>query len=97
MVTTDFFAFDDSNNDYGLQGLGAAVEMGDAVLGMVIEKMGSGAPRWAAVRNASDPQIDAKGLTLKEAGIKAAQIYDRFGYLTTISSAIACSNLPSES
>ena len=90
VVTTDFFAFDDSNNDYGRQGLGAAVEMGDAVLGMVIEKMGSGAPRWATVRNASDPQIDAKGLTLKEAGIKAAQIYERLGYLTTISSAIAC-------
>jgi hypothetical protein len=90
VVTTDFFAFDDSNNDYRLQGLGVAVEMGDAVLGMVIEKMGRGAPRWTAVRNASDPQIDAKGLTLKEAAIKAAQIYERFGYWTTISSAIAC-------
>jgi hypothetical protein len=90
VVTTDFFAFDDSNNDYKLQGLGAAVEMGDATLGMAIEEIGSGAPHWAAVRNASDPQIDAQGLTLKEVGIKAAQIYERFGYWTTISSAIAC-------
>jgi hypothetical protein len=64
--------------------------MGDATLGMIIKEIGGGAPRWAAVRNASDPQIDAKGLTLKEAGIKAAQIYERFGYWTTISSAIAC-------
>jgi len=90
VVTTDFFAFDDTNNDYKLQGLGAAVEMGDATLGMIIKEIGGGAPRWAAVRNASDPQIDAKGLTSKEAGIKAAQIYERFGYWTTISSAIAC-------
>jgi nucleoside phosphorylase len=90
IVTTDFFAFDDTSNDYGLQGLGLAVEMGDAVLGMVIQQLGSAAPKWAAVRNASDPQIDSKGLTKKEAGTKAAQIYERFGYWTTIPSAIAC-------
>lgn len=60
-VTTDFFAFDDSTNSYGLNGLGTAVEMGDAVLGLVIEKMGASAPRWAAIRNASDPQIDSSG------------------------------------
>ena len=39
VVTTDFFAFDDSANDYGLQGLGGTVEMGDAVLGLVINQM----------------------------------------------------------
>jgi nucleoside phosphorylase len=90
IVTTDFFAFDDTSNDYGLQGLGLAVEMGDAVLGMVIQQLGAMAPKWAAVRNASDPQIDSTGLTKKEAGTKAAQIYERFGYWTTIPSAIAC-------
>src|ERR1700733_15342081 len=56
VVTTDFFAFDDSSNSYGLKGLGAAVEMGDAVLGLVITQLGSKAPLWAAIRNASDPQ-----------------------------------------
>ena len=35
VVTTDFFAFDDSTNNYKLQGLGSAVEMGDAVLGVL--------------------------------------------------------------
>jgi hypothetical protein len=90
VVTTDFFAFDDSTNQYGLQGLGAAVEMGDAVLGLVMQELGSKAPRWAAVRNASDPQIDATGLTPKEAATKAAQIYQRYGYWTTIPSAITC-------
>jgi len=90
VVTTDFFAFDDSSNDYGLQGLGGTVEMGDAVLGLVISQMKKGAPKWVAIRNASDPQIDSSGLTLKEAAQKAAQIYEKFGYWTTIPSAITC-------
>ena len=90
IVTTDFFAFDDTSDTFGLSGLGLAVEMGDAVLGMVIEQTGPKAPKWAAVRNASDPQINSAGLTKKEAATKAAQIYERFGYWTTISSAITC-------
>jgi len=90
VVTTDFFAFDDTANQFGLQGLGAAVEMGDAVLGMVIQDLAGAAPKWVAVRNASDPQIKSTGLTPKEAARKAAQIYERFGYWTTIPSAIAC-------
>ena len=69
---------------------GRAVEMGDAVLGMVINDMGAKAPKWAAIRNASDPQINDTGLTLKEAADKAGQIYEKFGYWTTIPSAIAC-------
>src|SRR6516164_5612459 len=84
VVTTDFFAFDDSTDRFGLQGLGAAVEMGDAVLGMVVQQLGASAPQWTAVRNASDPQIDSKGLTAKDAATKAAQIYEKFGYWTTI-------------
>jgi hypothetical protein len=93
IVTTDFFAIDDTSNDYGLRGLGLAVEMGDAVLGMVIEQMGAAAPKWSAVRNASDPQIDSTGLTKKEAATKASQIYERFAYWTTIPSAITCWSL----
>ncbi len=88
VVTTDIFAFDDSTDHFKLQGLGAAVEMGDAVLGMVIDGLGSSAPKWTAVRNASDPQIDAAGLTLQQIRTKAGQIYEKFGYWTTISSAI---------
>jgi len=89
VVTTDFFAFDDSANSYGLQGLGGTVEMGDAVLGLVISQMTT-APKWAAIRNASDPQIASQGLTTAQAAQKAAQIYEKFGYWTTIPSAIAC-------
>src|SRR5208283_3978636 len=90
VVTTDFFAFDDSANDYGLQGLGGTVEMGDAVLGLVISEMTTTAPKWGAIRNASDPEIDSSGLTLKQAAQKAAQIYEKYGYWTTIPSAITC-------
>jgi purine-nucleoside phosphorylase len=90
VVTTDFFAYDDSDNTFGLQSLGAAVEMGDAVLGLVIKQLGSSAPAWAAVRNASDPQMDTQGLTPNQVRAKAGQIYEKFGYWTTISSAIAC-------
>ena len=89
VVTTDFFAFDDTLNTYGLRGLGSAVEMGDAVLGLVLKSM-SGAPKWAAVRNASDPQINAAGLTPDQERSKAEQIYEKFGYWTTIPSAITC-------
>ena len=64
--------------------------MGDAVLGMIVDQMGASAPKWTAVRNASDPQIDSTGLTLKDAAKKAAQIYERYGYWTTIPSAITC-------
>ncbi len=62
--------------------------MGDAVLGLVVQQLGAKAPRWIAVRNASDPQIDATGLTQQEVATKAAQIYERYGYWTTIPSAI---------
>ncbi len=66
VVTTDFFGFDTSNNHYHLKGLGDVSEMGDAVLGLVASQMGTKAPRWVAVRNVSDPQIKAEGMTLKQ-------------------------------
>jgi nucleoside phosphorylase len=88
VVTTDFFAYDNTTDTYQLQGLGAAVEMGDAVLGLVCQELGSQAPDWFAIRNASDPQIDGK-LSLAEQKKEAAQIYEKYGYWTTIDSAIA--------
>jgi hypothetical protein len=89
VVTTDFFAFDTANNEYELQGLGAAVEMGDAVLGLVCANdLNGSAPDWLAIRNASDPQISAE-LAPIEQRKQAAQIYEKFGYWTTVGSAIA--------
>jgi len=79
VVTTDFFGFDTSNDHYKLQGLGDVCEMGDAILGLVASDMGESAPRWLAIRNVSDPQIKADGLTLRQQAMVAAQIYKGFG------------------
>jgi len=89
VLTTDFFGFDTSDNRYKLQKLGDVSEMGDAVLGMVMSKMGTTTPRWVAVRNVSDPQIKAEG-TLSEQAQVAAQIYKGFGRWSTVCSAIVC-------
>jgi len=89
VVTTDFFAFDTADNEYKLRGLGAAVEMGDVVLGLVCkEDLADNAPDWLAIRNASDPQIEGD-LPPYEQKKKAAQIYERYGYWTSVGSAIA--------
>jgi len=90
VVTTDFFGFDTSNNHYKLQGLGAVSEMGDAVLGFVAHELGAGAPAWLAIRNVSDPQIEADGLTLKQQAEMAAHIYKGFGRWSSVCSAIVC-------
>jgi hypothetical protein len=90
VVTTDFFGFDTSDNHYKLQGLGDVSEMGDAVLGLVVSGMGANAPRWLAIRNVSDPQIKADGLTLKQQAALAAQIYKGFGRWSSVCSAITC-------
>jgi nucleoside phosphorylase len=90
VVTTDFFGFDTSDNHYHLQGLGAVSEMGDAILGLVASEMGPAAPRWLAIRNVSDPQIKADGLTLKQQATMAAQIYKGFGRWSSICSAVTC-------
>ena len=90
VVTTDFFGFDTSDNHYKLRGLGDVSEMGDAVLGMVVSEMGDSAPRWLAIRNVSDPQIKADGLTIRQQAAIAAQIYKGFGRWSSVCSAITC-------
>jgi hypothetical protein len=89
VVTTDFFGFDTSDNHYKLQGLGDVSEMGDAILGLVANRMNGSAPRWVAVRNVSDPQIKAVG-TLRQQAEIAAQIYKGFGRWSSVCSAIVC-------
>jgi hypothetical protein len=39
VVTTDFFAFDDSTDHYGLQGLGRACDMGDAMVANALQSV----------------------------------------------------------
>jgi hypothetical protein len=52
--------------------------------------MGESAPRWLAIRNVSDPQIKADGLTLKQQAVIAVQIYKGFGRWSSVCSAITC-------
>jgi hypothetical protein len=83
IITTDEFEYDDSANKFGLQGLGAMVEMDDAVLGLAVEELASG-QQWLAIRNASDPQMPAaatKGTS--------SDIYLKYGYWTSLPSALA--------
>ena len=89
-VTTDFFAFDDADDHYGLrayQPQARAVEMDDAALPLACADMAD-PPMWVSVRNASDPQMN--GSSLREEDKEAAAIYERYGYWTTIGSAITC-------
>jgi len=87
VVTTDFFAFDDSTNHYQLQGLGRACDMGDAMVADTLQS----APHiaWYSIRNASDPQIPNPDDDIHSATQKAALIYAKYGGLTTAASAIA--------
>ena len=90
VLTTDFFGFDNTADTYKLQGKGGAVEMGDAVLGMVCQELGSAAPDYVAVRNASDPEIDSDGLSLTQQANVAGDIYKAYGRWSTVCSAIVC-------
>lgn len=95
ILTTDFFEFGTSLNH--LEQIGSAVEMGDAVLGLVVEERaaaGKSTPRWLVVRNCSDPQINGK-LRSKPArqslqAMWAVYYYQGFGYWTSMNSALAC-------
>jgi hypothetical protein len=95
ILTTDFFEFGTSTN--GLEKIGAACEMGDAVLGLAIDERaaaGKSAPKWVIVRNCSDPQINGnlvgKPSKISQQAMWAVFFYKGYGYWTTVMSAIAC-------
>lgn len=94
MLTTDFFEFGNSKNE--LWKVGCGVEMGDAVLGMVVdERQASGlpVPRWLVIRNASDPQINGdlpdRPRAMNMQAHWAVWYYETYGYWTSVMSAIA--------
>lgn len=87
VVTTDVFAFDDSTDHYGLQGLGRACDMGDAMVADALRS--SKSLSWYSIRNASDPQIPNPNDNIEEANKQAALIYAKYGGLTTAASLIA--------
>jgi nucleoside phosphorylase len=84
ILTTDFFEFGTSTNQLNLQGM--AVEMDDATLGLACSELKS-PPQWACIRNLSDPTINGN-LTDSQQGNCAEFYYTKFGYWTTVMSAI---------
>lgn len=86
VVSTDFFAFDTADDHFGLRSYDPeirAVEMDDAAvaLGAALASV-----PVASVRNASDPVMpDDTPATARQ----ASDIYEKYGYYTTINSAIA--------
>lgn len=90
IVTTDFFAFDDAANTFGLRTddtQARAVEMDDAALPLALTALHD-PPAWLAVRNASDPQMT--GDNIEDENKQAAAIYEKWGQVTSWGSAIAC-------
>lgn len=87
ILSADWFLFGTTIN--GLDDRGCGVEMGDAVLGMVCEEMGSAAPRWLVVRNLSNPVVDGR-LPREVLTTWSAFYYESYGYWTSVNSAIAC-------
>jgi len=87
VVTTDFFAFDDSSDYYKLQGLGQACDMGDAMVANALQNFPQ--IKFYSIRNASDPQIANPAHDITKASQQAAQIYAKYGGLTTAASVLA--------
>ncbi len=90
ILTTDYFEYGTSTNRLDLEG--AAVEMGDAALGLAASEL-SNPPRWAAVRNMSDPQINGDipvvGYRLNAQTQWAVAYYTSYGYWTSVTGALA--------
>jgi hypothetical protein len=85
VLITDYFEFGTDTN--GLQNDGITVEMDDAVLGLVTSTLPR-PPRWASIRNCSDPAIDG-ALAERAQESCASHIYMRYGYWTSVLGAIA--------
>lgn len=89
IVSTDIFAFDDSTDYYKLQGRGRCCDMGDATLGLAMSELGAAAPKWIAIRNASDPQIPNLDHKISEAHKQSTAIYAKYQCITTAGSVVA--------
>lgn len=87
IVTTDSFEFDNTTNSAGLQALGNVCDMGDASLGLYLSTAAT-PPRWSAIRNASDPQIDGNESASQQA-TDSKHIYQKYGPFTTAASVLA--------
>jgi nucleoside phosphorylase len=84
-VSTDFFAYDTDVDHFGLRAYAPeirAVEMDDAAVAVSAKEANVA---FMSVRNASDPVMTNYSPASSK---QAAQIYQRYGYWTTVNSAI---------
>ena len=91
ILTTDYFEYGTSANRLSRDG--AAVEMGDAALGLACSELDD-PPAWAVVRNMSDPVINgdlpAHEFHLNEQTTWAVGYYTAYGRYTSLMSALTC-------
>jgi nucleoside phosphorylase len=97
--TVDYFGFADTDDSYGIvkdDGDALTEEMDDATLPLALQGLWEeyGNPLshtpWLSIRNASDPQVSSSIGDLEAQKKWASGVYSRFGYWTTVCSAIAC-------
>jgi nucleoside phosphorylase len=91
ILTTDYFEYGTTTNR--LDRYGAAVEMGDAALGLACTELAD-PPHWAVVRNMSDPCINGElpakdGYHLNEQTTWAVAFYTAYGMWTSVMGALA--------
>jgi nucleoside phosphorylase len=90
ILTTDYFEYGTTVNR--LDSEGAAVEMGDAALGLAAADLAN-PPKWAVVRNMSDPVINgvlpAKQYKLNGQTTWAVGYYTAYGEWTSVIGALA--------
>jgi nucleoside phosphorylase len=90
--TVDYFGFDDTDDSYHIvenDEQAHTEEMDDATLWLALQELGITTPALS-IRNASDPEVPSSIGTLEQQSKYASEIYTRYGYYTTIGSAIAC-------
>ena len=89
ILTTDYFEYGTTTNRLDQEG--AAVEMGDAALGLACSELAD-PPHWAVVRNMSDPVINgelpAKEFHLNQQTTWAVGYYTAYGKWTSIIGAL---------
>jgi nucleoside phosphorylase len=89
--TVDYFGFANTTDSYGIAANysdARTEEMDDATLPLALAQLPS-PPLWCSIRNASDPQVSSDIGDLDAQKNWANQIYKRYGYWTTVGSAIA--------
>ncbi|HZV27086.1 MAG TPA: hypothetical protein VFG00_12445 [Acidothermaceae bacterium] len=90
--TVDYFAFADTDDSFGVianDPQAHTEEMDDATLPLALSQLGSSIP-WLSIRNASDPEVPSSIGDISAQKRWAAKIYEKYGYWTTVGSAIAC-------